>query len=87
MAVLANVKTQHGEDRELYVRVNNIETSNHGVMSTVLFRGFISQEAFKDGYSFLYEESIEFVVDPALNIWEQAYKEYKIKYPESLDVL
>ncbi|MDW3059223.1 hypothetical protein [Vibrio sp. 1978] len=86
MAILANVQTKHGEDRELYVRINNVEASNHGVKSSVLFRGFLSQSAFNDGYHYLYEEVIELIVDPASPIWEQAYLAYKAKYPGCIDV-
>lgn len=86
MAVTASVQTQHGEDRELYVRINNVEASNHGVASSVLFRGYLSQSAFNDGYHYLYEEVLELIVDPSLPIWEQSYQAYKSKYPDCVDV-
>jgi len=75
MAVLAIVTTKHGEDRELYVRVNNIEVSNHGVKATALLRGFLSKEAFDNGSHYMHELTIEFDCDVTGNIWEQAYKE------------
>ena len=43
MAIIATVKTPLSEDRKLYIRLNNIETSNHGAPSMAKFRGFISQ--------------------------------------------
>lgn len=73
MAIIAEVETQYGEKRKLYVRLNNIESSNHGVDSKALFRGFLSEQAFKDGKHFLWEETIRFKPDVSKPLWEQAY--------------
>lgn len=73
MAVTASLLTPHGETRELYVRVNNVEASNHGELATFLFRGFISQEAFAAGGSFMWEEEVQGMVDVSLPLWPQAY--------------
>lgn len=76
MAILATVKTVYGEDRELYIRVNNVDVSNHGVMARALLRGFISEQSFNDGSHYMYEETIEFNADVSGNIWEQAYNAF-----------
>lgn len=85
MAIKATVKTMHGEYRELYIRLNNISVSNHGQPSNALFRGFISKDAFDSKAHYIHEETMSFNTDVALPIWEQAYTELKIKYPESED--
>lgn len=77
MAVLANLITAFGESRELYVRVNSLSTSNHGVSSNALFRGYISAEAFQAGGAFMWELELDFVVDVSGQIWEQAYDALK----------
>lgn len=73
MAIKANVDTLHGENRELYIRLNNVETSNHGVKSNALFRGFLSEEAFKAGNHYMYEKQVEFDADVSAPLWAQAY--------------
>lgn len=73
MAILKTVPTQFGEDRELYIRLNNVEVSNHGVKAVALFRGFLSQEAFNNGSHFMYEQVVEFDADVSAPIWGQAY--------------
>lgn len=77
MAIQATVKTQYGEDRDLYIRLNNVEASNHGVMASALFRGFLSQAAFEGGANYMWEQSVEFVADVTQPLWEQAYSELK----------
>ena len=73
MAIKAVVTTPYGEQRELYIRRNNIEASNHGVASHALVRGFISQEAFEAGAHFVWEKEIEFQADVTQPLWQQAY--------------
>lgn len=73
MAILATVETNYGEDRELYIRINNVEVSNHGVKASALIRGFASKEAFENKKHYMYEETIEFDADVSGNLWEQAY--------------
>lgn len=84
MAISAVVQTPYGEDRDLYIRINNISTSNHGVSSYALFRGFISREAFLAGSSYLWEKELELVLDVSQPIWTQTYLEIK-KLPEFAD--
>jgi hypothetical protein len=77
MAIKATLETSYGEERELYIRLNNIEASNHGVTSTAMFRGFLSEEAFNAGKQFLWEHTVEFTPDVSKPLWEQAYKALK----------
>ncbi|WP_157971050.1 hypothetical protein [Pseudogemmobacter bohemicus] len=64
---------QFGEDREVYIRLNNIEANNHGVPALALFRGFISRAAFEAGAHYVWEASVEFASDVTLPLWPQAY--------------
>ncbi|EOX3456117.1 hypothetical protein ACPFUK_003332 [Vibrio cholerae] len=77
MAVLAKVVTMHGEEKELYVRLNNVEVSNHGVQANALFRGFISREAFDNGFHYVWEREFQFTADVSKPVWEQAYAQLK----------
>ncbi|MGL4756437.1 MAG: hypothetical protein ACRCXB_29125 [Aeromonadaceae bacterium] len=77
MAIKAVVETVHGEERELYIRLNNVEASNHGVEATAKFRGYISQEKFEAGANYLWEQDIEFVADVTQPLWGQAYQALK----------
>jgi len=88
MAIQATVNTEYGEARNLYIRLNNIEASNHGVPCNVKFRGFVSQEAFKEGSRYLWEVDIEFIADVALSLWTQAYDALKreINLVDALDL-
>lgn len=79
MAIQATVATEYGEDRSLYIRLNNLESSNHGVASKAKFRGFLSQETFADGKHYLWERDIEFVADVSLPLWPQAYEVLKVE--------
>lgn len=73
MALIATIETKFGFDEELYLRVNSIEASNHGVESVALIRGFISEEAFKNGSHYIHEQQVTFNADVSQNLWEQAY--------------
>ena len=73
MAILVKVLTVYGEERELYIRLNNTEVSNHGVKSTALFRGFLSKDAFDAGSHFMFEKQVEFNANVTGQIWMQAY--------------
>lgn len=75
MAINAEIETNYGETRECYVRLNNVEVSNHGQKAHALFRAFISKEAFEAGASFVAEIPIEFDADVSRPIWGQAYSE------------
>ena len=77
MAILATVTTQYGEDRELYIRLNNMNAYNHGVSAEATFRGFTSKVAFDEGKRYMYEHGIVFMADVSKPLWEQAYSELK----------
>jgi len=77
MAILATVTTEHGEERELYIRLNNMNSSNHGVHSKATFRGFASKASFDEGKRYMYEHEIGFMADVSMPLWEQAYYELK----------
>lgn len=86
MALIANLETNFGETRELYVRINNVEASNHGFPATGLARGFLNQEAFEAGKPFVWERQFEFGADVSLPMWEQAYAALKAE-PEFADAI
>lgn len=73
MAIKATVTTVFGEEREVYIRLNSIEASNHGWASHALFRGFLTKEAFQAGAHYVWEKEIEFTPDVSQPIWPQAY--------------
>lgn len=73
MAITATVTTQFGEDRVVYIRLNNLEANNHGMPAQALFRGFLSAEAFAAGSHYVSEHSVEFTPDVSLPLWPQAY--------------
>lgn len=73
MAISATVTTNFGEDRDVYIRLNNIEANNHGVPAQALFRGFLSQPAFESGAHYVWEGSVEFTPDVSQPLWPQAY--------------
>lgn len=78
MAIIATVNTAYGEKRSLYIRLNNVEISNHGVKTMACFRGFISEEIFKSGKGmFVWERSIEFDSNLDEVLWNQAYQALK----------
>lgn len=83
MAILASVETMFGEERQLYIRVNNIEVSNHGVNARALFRGYASKDSFDEAKHYMFEQSLEFKADVGGNLWEQAY----LAFSESLGVV
>lgn len=85
MAIIATVKTSLGEDRELYIRLNNVETSNHGERSTAKFRGFLSQEAYQVGANYAWEQDVEFMADVTLPLWMQAYQALKSELSDKCD--
>ena len=74
MAVKKAIKTQYGDTRDLYVRLNNFEQlANHGVPAIARFRGFISKKAFEDGKHFVQEWLVEFPADAPDKPWKAAY--------------
>lgn len=74
MAILENVETSYGENKEIYIRLNNVEVSNHGEHAFAIFRGFFNKEAFLNGKSFIYEKHVKFTPNVSEPMWEQAYK-------------
>lgn len=85
MAILTEIETNTGEVKELYLRVNNIDVSNHGVKALALIRGFISEDAFKGGKCYAHEEEIEVSVDVKTPVWDQVYAKLKEAYPRHKD--
>lgn len=73
MAILATIETAYGDERECYVRLNNVEVSNHGVPGYALFRAFLSREAFEGGGRFVQEFHVNFEPDVTAPLWPQAY--------------
>lgn len=76
MAILTTVFVDAlGEEKEIYVRINNIESNNHGAESRALLRGYASETAFKEhGAGFIWEKSIPFTADITQPIWQQVYQ-------------
>lgn len=85
MALLANLTTVYGENRELYVRVNSLSSSNHGVASSVLYRGFISEEAYRANGLYVWELELQTMIDVSGAIWTQAYEALKALPAETED--
>jgi len=83
MAVKATLVTSYGESRELYVRLNSVEASNHGRPAIALFRGFISGEAFNEGKGYVWEREFEFNPDLSKPLWLQAYEALKAQDQQS----
>jgi hypothetical protein len=73
MGILTTVMTLIGEERECYIRLNNMEVSNHDLPATALFRGFLSQQAFSNAAHYVWEQSVSFTPDLSLPLWAQAY--------------
>ena len=73
MATKTTIQTSFGESRECYIRLNNMEVSNHGVKAVALFRAFLSREAFQNGASFVADFEVEFYADVSAPLWEQGY--------------
>lgn len=84
MALSAKIETSFGEKRAVYVRVNSMIVSNHGLATLVLYRGFLSAESFKGGSSFVWELEAQVDLDVSLPLWDQAYAHLKT-LPEFAD--
>lgn len=87
MAIKAKVETMYGEDRELYIRLNNSDVSNHGEVSYAKFRGFLSKEKFDEGAHYLWEQDVEFVADVTQPLWGQAYQALKSSLNVDADMI
>ena len=75
MAITTTIQTSFGEERECYIRLNNMEASNHGMPAKALFRAFLSQATFADGSHYVAEFDVEFQADVSKPLWSQAYAE------------
>lgn len=73
MAIQAVITTSFGEERECYIRLNNVEASNHGVPARALFRAFLSHAAFTAGSHYVAEFGVDFTADVSQPLWGQAY--------------
>lgn len=73
MALSQKIKTAFGDERLTYIRLNNVEVSNHGIPCVATFRAFVDQAAFKDGARFVEEYTVEFDADVSKALWPQAY--------------
>ncbi|NDV87034.1 hypothetical protein GTW51_10005 [Aurantimonas aggregata] len=90
MAIKVVTRTDSGEERELYIRLNNFDTLSKHAPSVVIFRGFISQEAFERRFEKVWERVIEFEADlskGADRIGLQAYEALTRECPEFADAL
>lgn len=84
MAVKIRTQTLYGEERELYVRVNNFEQlTNHDEAGPdrVLIRGYISKEAFDERRAFVWELALDVTIDVSLPAWPQVYDALKAHDP------
>lgn len=82
MAILARVETHHGEERELYIRLDHFERlNNHGAPALAVFRGYISKEAFDARAAFVWELGIELEANAPEKPWELAYSELQKMTP------
>jgi|GEM_PF-2423893 len=77
MAVTVMLETPYGETRTTYVRINSVSTNNHGVSSSVLFRGYINREAFKAAAAYTWEKEIEIILDISEPLWPSIYAALK----------
>jgi hypothetical protein len=78
MAVKATLPTSFGEDRDLYIRLNNLEDAqNHGRPPPARYRGYLSEAAYRSGASFVWEDVIGFDADVSQPLWDQAYSALK----------
>ena len=78
------------EERELYVRLNNFDTLSKHAPSAARFRGFLSQDAFKNGASFVWERVVNLNVsmdEDAASPYEQAFIALKEQLNDSEDIL
>ncbi len=85
MGIFATVVTPYEEQpRRLYFRLNHTETSNHGVESIAVFRGYSSKEAFEGLKAFVVEVTVTFEANVSEPLWGQAYAALKA-LPEFAD--
>lgn len=85
MAIQARITTIFGEERDCYIRLNNIEASNHGQPAQALFRAFLGRAAFEAGHHYVAELPVEFAADVSRPLWGQAYDALKERLPDAAD--
>jgi hypothetical protein len=80
VAIKANVLTDFGDERELYIRVHAFEQlANHGVPAIAVIHGYASKEAWDEGLrigepaKFLFQRRIQFPYDAGGDPWPLAY--------------
>ena len=78
MALLVTMDTVLGKDKPIYVRVNTLTLSNHGVEAPALLRGFASEEDYRAGAPFVYERELDVSpLDVSEPLWGQVYANLK----------
>jgi hypothetical protein len=87
VAIQATIETDYGESRSLYIRINSVEVSNHGLASSALVRGYLSQDAFAAGKPYVWEREVQFTPDVSQPVWPQAYSVLKQALQDSTDSL
>jgi hypothetical protein len=85
MAINAKLETNYGEERDLYIRLNNLETVSKHAGAVARFRGFVSEKAFKAGKNYVWEKLVEFPCDIGGNLAEQAYFVLKKEISNAVD--
>ncbi|MEZ9643123.1 hypothetical protein AB4289_15395 [Vibrio cyclitrophicus] len=87
MGITATVPTMLGHKKNIYIRINNIASNNHGELTTALFRGYESKASFEAGAHYIYEESFKYMADVGRDLWNQSYEAYKEQalYPDIQD--
>lgn len=74
MALQAELLTNHGESRSVYIRLNNIDNMTKHTFWNALFRGYISKEAFEGNWGYCWELVVSFKGDENRPAREQAYE-------------
>jgi hypothetical protein len=85
MGLLVKKELKNGMQGEFYLRVNNVEASNHNTKNFALVRYYASKEAFDSGKNFIEEDGIEFECACSDNLWEKAYLKLRETYPDAVD--
>jgi hypothetical protein len=73
MGIMHTTMTDYGETRTMYVRLNNLEASNHGMPASALFRGYINKAAYQAGAKYVWEREVSFTPDLSKPLWTEAY--------------
>lgn len=101
MAIRGSVITKFGEERECYIRINNVENAaNHNVKWKPRLRGYLIDFTVEESPAYVWdsiEEGIEIScnIDVSLqkSVWTQMYEQIKIdsiflsKVTKTVDVI